>query len=274
MSTRTRSDWILWAQLGCALVATAHAEYTLALATGLHWVVASAVPGALDLYVIRALQKHKDVLPAVLVMVAANVASILVSAHVLPLHWGLYSAVGALVPLLVWRGHVLRAHEVQAAGAVSAPEYTAPEPSTPPGTDADWLPEFLAAQVHPVLEPGTPCELSEPLLRPADFMCGCGYAWGDHLGVQQKLAASAPALPPLPPEYAPEYIEQVHSELAPEPWSSALSSDDKVYLGSAQAYLAGCADDKRTPSIRGLKEFGHMSQDRSKRLLTYLKVIT
>lgn len=229
MSTRTRSDWILWAQLGCALVATAHAEYTLALATGLHWVVASAVPGALDLYVIRALQKHKDVLPAVLVMVAANVASILVSARVLPLHWGLYSAVGALVPLLVWRGHVLRAHEVQAAGAVSAPEYTAPEPSTPPGTDADWLPQFLADQVHPVLEPSTP-------------------------------------VPPLPPEYEPEFVQEYAI-----PASAALLAGDYEYMGSALAYLAECDEAGRTPSIRGLKEFGHMNQDRAKRLLAHLK---
>lgn len=266
MSTRTQGDWILWGALGCTLVATAHAEYTLATATGLHWVVAGAVPGALDLYVIRALQKHRDVLPAVLVMVAANIASILVAQGVLPLHWGLYSAVGALAPLLLWRVHYLwrvQAKASTAAGAVSAPVL---EASTPTGTDADWLPDFLAEQVHPVLELSE-CRLSEPLFRLPDVLCGeCGGPWGEHKEVQRKLAlraASAPALPPLPPEYAPEYA-------APE---DVLSAADYEYTGSAHAYLEECTEAGRTPSIRGLKEFGHMSQDRAKRLLTYLEAI-
>ena len=225
MSTRTRTDWILWAQLGCALVATAHAEYTLASATGLHWVVAGAVPGALDLYVIRALQKHKDVLPAVLVMVAANVASILVSAGVLPLHWALYSAVGALVPLLVWRGHVLRVHPGTDAGAVSAPVPAAPEKRVHvPETDETWLPEFLAEQVHP----------------------------------------SAPALPPLPPEFLGEYTGIVHSV--------ELSEADLTYLPQVQAYLEECAVASTHPTVRGLKKYASVGQPRAERLLEYMEV--
>ena len=107
MSAPTRKDWILWGALGCTLVGTAHAEYTLATATGVHWFVAASVPGALDLYVIRALQVHRDVLAAVLAMVVINVASHLVTAGVLPVHWGLISAVGALAPLVLWRIHYL-----------------------------------------------------------------------------------------------------------------------------------------------------------------------
>lgn len=239
MSTRTRTDWILWAQLGCALVATAHAEYALASATGLHWVVAGAVPGALDLYVIRALQKHKDVLPAVLVMVAANVASILVSQGVLPLHWALYSAVGALVPVLVWRGHVLRVHPGTDAGAMSAPvpepKYAVPDvpeeqvpphlervqnwletgrgPIPVPESDETWLPEFLAEQVHP--------------------------------------SAPAPAVPELPSTY--------------------LSESDAEYLHYAQAYLAECAVSERVPTVRGLKEYANVGQKRAQTLLRYME---
>ena len=260
MSTRTQGDWILWGALGCTLVATAHAEYTLATATGLHWVVAGAVPGALDLYVIRALQKHRDVLPAVLVMVAANIASILVAQGVLPLHWGLYSAVGALAPLLLWRVHYLwrvQAKASTAAGAVSAPVL---EASTPPGTDADWLPDFLADQVHPVLETSALPVMTEY----TPYMCKCGVRVEGPVGELHECTGFDPVLPPLPPEYAPEYA-------APE---GVLSADDAVHLGSAHAYLAECTELKRKPSIRGLKEFGHMHQDRSKRLLTYLKVIT
>lgn len=245
MSTRTQGDWILWGALGCTLVATAHAEYTLATATGLHWVVAGAVPGALDLYVIRALQKHRDVLPAVLVMVAANIASILVAQGVLPLHWGLYSAVGALAPLLLWRVHYLwrvQAKVSTAAGAVSAP---VPETSTPtgttPGTDADWLPDFLADQVHPVLETSAP----------------------EYTKYEEAWTESAPVLPSLPPQWAPGCA-------APE---GVLLAGDTEHLGSAQAYLDECTETSRKPSIRGFKEFGHVNQDKAKRLLTHLGAI-
>lgn len=102
-----RQDWILWGALGCVLVGTAHAEYTLARATGVHELIAAAVPGALDLYVIRALQVRRDVFMSVAVMVAVNVTSHLVSASVLPMHWSIISAVGALAPLILWRVHTL-----------------------------------------------------------------------------------------------------------------------------------------------------------------------
>lgn len=105
--TRTRRDWVLWGALACTLVGTAHAEYTLAVATGVHPWVAACVPGALDLYVIRALQVRRDVFLAVLVMCAVNVASHLVTAGVLAVGWGLISAVGALAPLVLWRVHAL-----------------------------------------------------------------------------------------------------------------------------------------------------------------------
>lgn len=140
VSTRTRNDWILWGALGCTLVGTAHAEYTLATATGVHWFVAASVPGALDLYVIRALQVHRDVLAAVLAMVAINVASHLVTAGVLPVHWGLISAVGALAPLVLWRIHFL-----WRAGALHS------EASSAPGEAAlDWtedrIPEWVQSE--------------------------------------------------------------------------------------------------------------------------------
>ena len=285
MSTRTRQDWVLWAQLGCALVATMHAEYTLALATGLHWSVAGAVPGALDLYVIRALQKHKDVLPAVLVMVAANVASILVARGVLAVGWGVLAAVGALAPLLVWRGHVLRVH----AGAVKAP---VPEP----------VPDVL--DVLDVLD----CRLSEPFLRPLDESCSeCGGRWGDHPGVQAKRAVwearyAAPdrvpdwmadeypvgtqveyaeyseyedkwervqgSVPyPFPvPALPPEFESVPDAGTAPDP--GVLQPGDHEYTALAQEYI-GTTD---APTIRGMRRHAGVGQDRAIRLLKHLGV--
>ena len=254
MSTRTRTDLLLWGALGCALIGTAHAEYTLATAAGAHWFVAAAVPGALDLYVIRALQVHRDVFLAVLVMAAANVASYLVQAGDLPVGWPLRSAVGALAPLILWRVHSLRYTRTRKellwglnAGAVDAPEYDGDEPhpvededevqlsapvlklvprtSTPaPEDDADWLPDFLAQQVHP----STP--------------------------------APAPLIPPLPVEYAPEVQTG-----APHP--GHLNATDYAYLNLATEYVATTA----APSVRGLKEYAGVGQDRASRLLKYLK---
>ena len=159
MSARTwteKNDPILWGALGCALVGTAHAEYTLALAAGANWFVAGAVPGALDLYVVRALQQGRDVFLAVLVMVAANVASYLVHSGDVPVDWRLRSAVGALAPLILWRVYSLRRGRTRDAGAGSAPApedvpvpYSAyPEGFLPPGP---LVPYPDTAPAHPSL---------------------------------------------------------------------------------------------------------------------------
>ena len=102
-----------------------------------------------------------------------------------------------------------------------------------PESDAQWLPEFLAEQVHP----------SAPV-----------------------LAAPVPALPPLPPAYLAEYTDQVH---APDT-GARLGADDAVHLPSAQAYLAECAVSSTHPSVRGLKKYAGVGQDRAMRLLDHL----
>lgn len=146
VSARTlRGDWILWGALGCVLVGTAHAEYTLATATGVHWFVAASVPGALDLYVIRALQVHRDVLASVLAMVVMNVASHLVTAGVLPVHWALISAVGALAPLVLWRIHYL--FRVGAASSAKEVQESAPGEAALDWTE-DRIPEWVQERVR------------------------------------------------------------------------------------------------------------------------------
>ncbi len=246
MSTRTRwmqsRDWLLWGALGCALVSTAHAEYTLATATHVNEYVALAVPGALDLYVIRALQVRRDVFAAVLVMVAANVTSHLLVAGVLPVHWSVIAAVGALAPLLLWRVHAL-GHAGTAA----------PEASAVPGAPASAVQGAVnAPEYGPHLGGCT---------------CGCG-APGDDDG------------PDAEPLTVPE--EWVQDEVHPgadaeTDWEAKslihlhLNAGDTAYLGSARAYLDGCTEENRTPSVRGLKEFAGVGQARAERLLKHLR---
>lgn len=102
-----RGDWLKWVAAGFALAATASAEYELARAIGMDKVIAAAVPGALDAYVVRALRAHREVLTAVLAMVGVNAASHLVTAGVLAVDWRLITAVSAIAPLVLWRVHAL-----------------------------------------------------------------------------------------------------------------------------------------------------------------------
>lgn len=158
-------DYLKWVAAGCALVATASAEYEIARAVHMPWFVACAVPGALDAYVLRALRAHREVLTAVLAMVAVNAASHLVTAGVLVVEWGLITAVSAIPPLVLWRVHALstpgEARRRKLWGR-STPEHaeheTVPHPSTgerdvPSGPvtaewDRDWLPDFLEDSVR------------------------------------------------------------------------------------------------------------------------------
>lgn len=145
-------DLLKWVAAAFALVATATAEYDLARAIGMNEWVAAAVPGALDAYVVRALRAHREVLTAVLAMVAVNAASHLVTAGVLKVEWPLITAVSAIAPLVLWRVHALgtpgqwRARKLWGLSkeehadvlASTEPEHTeherAPDNPEPPGT--------------------------------------------------------------------------------------------------------------------------------------------
>lgn len=287
VSTRTRKDWILWAQLGCALVVTFHAEYTLALAAGVNEYVALAVPGALDLYVIRALQKHRDVFAAVLVMVLANVASHLVSAGLIPVGWAVYSAVGGTVPLLLWRGHALR-QETAGQGVVST---SVPVDEYAAGTDTG-TPYPDEVQVHPLeyapgYEPGTlrvhlpGCPATHPdnalcseyvapdhvpaaWVRPNRFMTPDEYAEYETewlTGYGEEKTGTVPYLTPVPDLPAEYETGTVHSD-------SPLIDSDWEYVDRAKEYVAGT----ERPTVKGIRDALGIGQARAQRLLEHLEV--
>lgn len=101
-------DWLGAAATLFALAVTFNAEYEIAIAVHINPIVAYAVPGALDVYVLRALQVKRDVFLTVLAMVAVNAASHLVTAGVLRVSPALIVGVSAIAPLVLWRAHVLR----------------------------------------------------------------------------------------------------------------------------------------------------------------------
>lgn len=136
-------DWLKWAALGFALVATASAEYELARAVGYNKWVAAAVPGALDVWTVRAMRQHRDVLAAVLAMIVVNALSHLVTAGLLEVSVPLVVGVSAIAPLVLYRLHAItgtdepkadttpRQEPVQAPVQVDTPEPAPVVPARP-----------------------------------------------------------------------------------------------------------------------------------------------
>ena len=147
-----KTDVLKWGALLFALVATASAEYELARAVGFNEWVAAAVPGALDIYTVRALRAQRDVLAAVAAMIGVNAASHLVTAGLLPVNVPLVVAVSAIAPLVLWRVHRL----TDEADEVTAPVASGNAVSTSTVADLPPLPEpaqVVIPQV-PALESG------------------------------------------------------------------------------------------------------------------------
>lgn len=141
-----KRDYLKWAALGFALVATASAEYELARAVGYNQWVAAAVPGALDVWTVRAMRQHRDVLAAVLAMIVVNALSHLVTAELLDVSVPLVVGVSAIAPLVLYRLHAISGTDepkadaepvqaqpepVQAPVQVDTPEPAAVEPAPP-----------------------------------------------------------------------------------------------------------------------------------------------
>jgi len=250
---------LLAGALACALVSTAHAEYTLATATHVNSWVALAVPGALDLYVIQALVVRRDVFLAVLVMVAANVTSHLITAGVLPVHWSVVASVGALAPLIVWRVHSLeRARtrkEILWDGGTGVVDTPVPATSTPPSTPV------LATDTQRVHPPVTSNddEYAVPDTVPGD--------WMDDEYPETYPAGRGPVprlkpVPDLPGEYTPST-----GVLVP---SAAVLASDTPYLPHFLAYLKTCVETSTEPSVRGTMRDLGVGQPRAERLIRHM----
>lgn len=305
MSARTRKDWILWGALGCALVATAHAEYTLATAAHFNKYVALAVPGALDLYVIRALQERRDVFVAVLAMVAANVASHLIVAGVLPVGWPVVSAVGAVAPLVVWRVYSLKYTRTRQellwgleagtgpedAGAVSAPDKDDPiryfdpicgRPPQPGARLTDPCPDctHLWAVHRTPAVPAVPGHAPEPSAPVPDWSQDGRDGWAakslihphapDHVPVDwmdEEYPETHPSAPAPVPHLRP--VPDLPDEYAASAvHSDVLKDSDYEFLGKATRYL----DDVADPTVRGMRRALGIGQERAERLLAHLGV--
>lgn len=241
-----KNDVLKWAALAAALVATASAEYELARAVGFSEWVAAAVPGALDIYTIRAMRAHKDVLAAVVAMIGVNAASHLVTAGLLPVNVPLVVAVSAIAPLVLWRVHALRVDEgTQIVGT--------------PGEDVEGY-EVVRTPVEPEAYPALPEPVpAVPEAVPAGVRLLPIVARPDHVrDAEEKVSVLA----------AEEPRTRVEVRVGDVPdWSvSGTYEDDPAPLEVGWAaeqfkdeLLAG-----QVPSIRAIKDRLSVGQDRAK----------
>lgn len=114
---KSNADALGWAALIAALVGTASAEYSLALAVGYGPALAACVPAALDIYALRAFRVHRDVASVVVALIAVNALAHLVASGMMPVGWPLIVAVSSIAPLVLWRVHALKGAAPQEAAA-------------------------------------------------------------------------------------------------------------------------------------------------------------
>lgn len=143
---RVPTDALKWVSVAAALAATATAEYNLAVQIGMHEWVAPAVPVALDAYVLRALQRGREVFVSVVAMVGVNAASHLEHAGMIPLDWRLTTAVAAIAPLVLWRVHALKTSTDRARKTVDVPADDAADVDAPVDAELDVPPWLVDAQ--------------------------------------------------------------------------------------------------------------------------------
>jgi hypothetical protein len=135
-----------------ALVATASAEYALARACGYGAIVAGCIPGALDVYALRAFAVRRDVPAVVLALISTNALAHLVSAGLIPVSVPLVVAISAIAPLVLWR-----------VKALSAPE-SVPEPAPVPA-ESERATRPVQARTAPA--PPKPALSADPLVASA-----------------------------------------------------------------------------------------------------------
>ncbi|MFI8483851.1 hypothetical protein [Streptomyces rubrogriseus] len=226
-------DYLKTGALLAALVATASAEYELARAVGFNQWVAAAVPGALDIYTVRAMRAHRDVLAAVAAMIGVNAASHLVTAGLLPVDWPLVVAVAAIAPLVLWRVH--RLADVPDEQAVDAPVEYAPMTEPAPAPEA-----------YPVIPEAVPdgARLLPIVARPAP---------------EQRALVLAADEPRTRVEVRAEYVPEAPKDDVPDPLAAFGLGDTAEQF--RDELLAG-----EVPSIRSIKDRVRCGQPRAEAL--------
>ncbi|MFI6468744.1 hypothetical protein ACIBL5_00525 [Streptomyces sp. NPDC050516] len=244
-------DPLLWAALGAVLVVLASAEYDLARACGFGLYVAAGVPGALDIYAVRALRAGRDVAAVVVTLILVNAASHLVTAGLLPVSVPLVVAVSAVAPLVLWRVHQLR-------NPVAKPEILDVIQEVPAApVDLERAPATIGTDVYNIhIRPSVP---AVPEAVPAGVRL---------LPIVARPEAPRHEIPVVVPaaEYARTRVE-VHTEYVPEPEASDDPTEpdepQDELIDLARKEYADLLAEGCTPSIRQLRDTYSIGQVRA-----------
>ncbi|MGW4139354.1 hypothetical protein ACWELV_21565 [Streptomyces mirabilis] len=267
-----KNDYLKWGALLFALVATASAEYELARQVGFNQWVAAAVPGALDIYTVRALRAHRDVLAAVAAMIGVNAASHLVTAGLLPVNVPLVVAVSAIAPLVLWRVHRLADEGEMPVEANSVPANELRDAFVPANesVSVERVPE-----VYPVLETAVP---AVPEAVPAGVRLLPIIARPEAPRQREAFAAEPPRTrPEVHAEYVPEpvpdwavsgtYADQDGNPTEPDPTDDGYGDPLSEYgLGLAAEAFKEQLLEGDIPSIRAIKTQLSVGQPRAKEI--------
>ncbi|MFE2967873.1 hypothetical protein ACFXKC_30190 [Streptomyces sp. NPDC059340] len=260
-----KNDFLKWGALLFALVATASAEYELARQVGFNQWVAAAVPGALDIYTVRALRAHRDVLTAVGAMIGVNAASHLVTARLLPVNVPLVVAVSAIAPLVLWRVHRLAdEHETPVEPNLVDVIHDVPAPTV------ERVPE-----AYPVLETAVP---AVPEAVPAGVRLLPIVARSEPVETVRAVAAEPPSTrSEVHAEYVPEpvpdwtvsgeYADKDGNPTEPDPTDDGYGDPLSEYgLGLAAEAFKEQLLEGDVPSIRAIKTQLSVGQPRAKEI--------
>lgn len=139
--------WAARAIIAGTVGLTASGEYALARMVGFDKTVAWLLPFVIDVYVIQAFRRHRDIIQAITLTIAANVAYHLADARLFGLTptakptWWLIALVASVASLILWRVHLMtappkapregrrRRQKQRQPAAVAAP---VPAPEAPP----------------------------------------------------------------------------------------------------------------------------------------------
>lgn len=109
--------WSARLVIGGAVGLTASGEYELARMVGFDWYAAWLLPFVIDIYVVQAFRRHRDILQAITLTIAANVTFHLadkglfgvekVTEHGNEPEWWLIALVASIASLILWRMHII-----------------------------------------------------------------------------------------------------------------------------------------------------------------------
>ncbi|MFD4921169.1 hypothetical protein ACFWNE_07595 [Streptomyces goshikiensis] len=131
---RQIDTWSARVVIAAAVGLTASGEYELARKVGFAKEVAWLLPVVIDVYVIQAFRRHRDIAPAIGLTIAANVIYHLADAGLFGVkpdgqsEWWLIAIVASIASLILWRMHLMMTPLEQRQRSVRKPTAAASEP--------------------------------------------------------------------------------------------------------------------------------------------------